>query len=170
MIRALVLTGAPGAGKSAVLEALHGLLDNDGVPHAFLESELLAAGHPWLNEREAYAVLAVTLRELRVRGRDRFLIAATTETGEHLRWLLDAIAADETVVVCVTASPKTAARRVREREPAEWHGRDRLVAAARRLAVKIPALDGIDLRVSTEDRAARDVARELRGRVAWLQP
>jgi putative protein kinase ArgK-like GTPase of G3E family len=41
---ALVLTGSPGAGKSAVLEALSGLLEEAGVAHGALESEQLAMG------------------------------------------------------------------------------------------------------------------------------
>jgi broad-specificity NMP kinase len=161
MIRAIVLTGSPGAGKSSVLQALAGLLDNDKVPHAAIESEQLAWGYPWLPEEQAYAVLAEVCRVQRGFGRRLFLIAATTETDEHITGLLAAIAADQHTVVCLEARPETAARRVHEREPAEWHGRDRLVAAARRLAIEIPALKGVDLHVRTEGRAPREVAREI---------
>jgi shikimate kinase len=162
MIRAIVLTGAPGTGKSSVLQALAGLLDNDEVPHAALESEQLAAGYPWLPEEQAYAVLAEVCRVQRGFGRRLFLVVATTETDEHITGLLAAIAADQHTVVCLEAAPETAARRVYEREPADWHGRDALVEAARRLATQIPALKGVDLHVSTEGRDPRDVARELR--------
>jgi shikimate kinase len=164
VIRAVVLTGSPGAGKSSVLEALAGLLDNDGVPHAALESEQLAWGTPWLPEDKAYEVLAVTVEALKVRGRSLFLIAGTTETDEHVEWLVRALAADETTVVCLTADPETAARRVADREPPEWHGRDALVAHARVLAERIPALRGIDLHVSTEGRHPREVAAEIRAK------
>jgi cytidylate kinase len=162
MIRAVVLTGSPGAGKTSVLHALAALLDDDGVPHGVIESEQLAAGHPWLPEAQCYAVLEEVIRVQRGFGRRLFLIAATTETDEHIAGLLAAIAADHHTVVCLEAAPETAARRVYDREPAQWHGRDRLVQAARRLATRIPALDGIDLRVSTEGRDPREVARELR--------
>jgi broad-specificity NMP kinase len=162
MIRAIVLTGSPGAGKSSVLQALAGLLENDEVPHAVLESEQLAAGYPWLPEEQAYAVLAEVCRVQRGFGRRLFVIAATTETDEHVTGVLEAIAADHHTVVCLEATPETAARRVHEREPAEWRGRNQLVEAARRLATQIPSLNGVDLHVSTEGRDARDVARELR--------
>jgi broad-specificity NMP kinase len=162
MVEAVVITGSPGAGKSSVLEALSGLLDNDGVAHGRIESEQLAAGHPWLPEEQAYAVLAEVVRVQRGFGRRLFLIAATTETDEHLDGILAAIAADKSTVVCLQAAPETAARRVYDREPPEWHGRDQLVQAARRLAGEIPALRGIDLHVSTDGRRPRDVAREIR--------
>jgi predicted ATPase len=161
MVRAIVITGAPGAGKSTVLEALAGLLDNAKVPHAVLESEQFAWGYPWLDEETAYEVLAVAVEALKARGRELFLVVATTETEAQLAALTGAIAADETKVVCLTAAPRTTSRRVLNREPPEWHGRDALVAHSAVLATQIPALGGIDLHVSTEDREAREVAREL---------
>ena len=54
MVRAIVITGAPGAGKSAVLEAFTSLLDNDRVPFAAFETEQFAWGYPWLDEETAY--------------------------------------------------------------------------------------------------------------------
>jgi len=162
MIRTVVLTGSPGSGKTSVLEALTGLFSIDGVPHGALESEQLAWGTPWLAEEQAYAVLAEVCRMQRGFGRTLFLIVATTETDEHIDGILRAIGADESTVVCLQAAPDTAARRVYEREPPEWHGREQLVEAARRLATQIPALRGIDLHITTEGRHPRDVARELR--------
>jgi broad-specificity NMP kinase len=164
MVRAIVITGSPGAGKSSVLEALGGLLDNDAVPHATFESEQLAWGHPWLSEEDAYEVLAVTCRALKDKGRDLFIIAGTTETDAHIEAITSAIAADETTVVCLTAAPATAQARVLEREPPEWHGRDELAAHAHLLATQIPALRGIDVHVATDDRHPRDVAREIRAK------
>jgi broad-specificity NMP kinase len=168
MVEAVVITGAPGAGKSSVLEALAGLLDNDAVPHAVLESEQLANGYPWLPEAQCYAILAETCRAMRGFGRRLFLVSGTTETDEHIDGLLAALAADRHVVVCLQAAPETTAARVHDREPPEWHGRDALVAHSRELATQIPALAGIDLTVSTEGREARDVAREIREAVAAL--
>jgi broad-specificity NMP kinase len=164
-IRCVLIIGSPGAGKSSVLEALAGLLDNDAVPHAAFESEQLAWGYPWLPEEQAYEALAVTCDALKTLGRELFLVAGTTETDAHLDGLTRAVAADETTVVCLTTAPETAARRVSEREPPEWLGRDALVEAARVLAVQIPALRGIDLHVDTDGRHPRDVAIEVRERL-----
>jgi broad-specificity NMP kinase len=97
MVRAIVIIGAPGAGKTSVLQALAGELENDAVPHAALESEQFAAGYPWLSEEDAYQVLGIACAALKRRGRSLFLAA-----------------------------------------------------------------DEIDLRISTDGRTARDVAREIR--------
>jgi energy-coupling factor transporter ATP-binding protein EcfA2 len=59
---ALVLTGAPGAGKSAVLESLSGLLGDEGVGHAAFESEQLAWGEPWLSLEATMPQLAALCR------------------------------------------------------------------------------------------------------------
>jgi chloramphenicol 3-O-phosphotransferase len=163
MVRAIVITGSPGAGKSTVLEALAGLLDNDAVPHAALESEQFAWGYPWLPEEQAYEVLALACRALRDRGRDLFLVSATTETDTHIDAIRRALGAD-TTVVCLTTAADTAARRVADREPPEWHGRDELIAHARVLAAQIPGLAGIDLHIDNEARHPREAAGEIRSK------
>jgi shikimate kinase len=164
IVRAIVITGAPGAGKSTVLEAFTSLLDNDRVPFAAFETEQLAHGYPWLDEETAYEVVAVVVEALKVRGRSLFVVSATTETDAHIDALRAALAADETTVVCLTAAPETTSRRVFDREPPEWHGRDELVAHSSVLARQIPALRGIDLHVVNEDRDVRDVAAEIRSK------
>jgi len=163
---AIVITGAPGAGKSTVLDAYTGLLDNDRVPFAAFETEQFAWGYPWLDEEDAYAVVAVAVSALKARGRERFVVSATTETDAHIEALRAALATDRTTVICLTAAPETTARRVLEREPPEWLGRDELAAHSRVLAEQIPALRGVDLHVSTDGRAARDVAAEIRALTA----
>jgi len=164
MVRAVVITGSPGAGKSSVLEALSGLLDHDGVPHAAFESEQLGWGTPWLTEEQCYELLGELCVALRRYGRELFLIADTTVTSAHVASIVQAIGADRTSVVCLRAAPETAARRVMDREPPEWHGREALAERARELAMQIPALDGIDVHITTEDRRPRDVAREIRSK------
>ena len=168
MVRAIVITGSPGAGKTSVLEALYGLLDHDGVPHAALESEQLGWGTPWLTEEQTHELLAELCVALRRHGRELFLIAGTTVTSAHVASIVGAIGADRTTVVCLRAAPETAARRVMEREPPEWHGREALAGRARELATQIPALDGIDLHISTEGRhpqrrRAGDPLKDARG-------
>lgn len=65
-------------------------------------------------------------------------------------------------VVCLAASPDIAAERVAAREPDSWPGKAALVDHARTLAQQIPAIPGLDLVISTVDRAADDVAAEIR--------
>lgn len=163
---ALVLTGAPGAGKSSVLEALSGLLEEAGVAHGALESEQLAWGAPWLADAAVFTQLAAVCRLQREAGRRLFLVSATTETEAELAGVRAAIGADRTLVVCLEAAADIVAARIAAREPDWWTGKARLIEHARGLAGVIPALPGIDVVVSTEGAAARDVARRVRDAMA----
>jgi chloramphenicol 3-O-phosphotransferase len=164
---ALMLTGAPGTGKSSVLEALTTLLEIEGVEHSALESEQLAWGSPWLPPSQWLPQLAAVIRIQRDVGRRLFLVAATTETTAELRGVAQAIGADRTVIVLLVAAPDTVARRVEAREPDRWPGKPALVAHARELAASMPReLRGIDARVETDCRSAEDVAAEVRAVLA----
>jgi hypothetical protein len=87
---AIVITGAPGSGKSAVAQAFTTLLDNAGVEHGAIESEQLAWGTPWLTDARVHEQLAAVCRLQRGYGRRLFVVVATTETQEDLEALLAA--------------------------------------------------------------------------------
>jgi chloramphenicol 3-O-phosphotransferase len=90
-----------------------------------------------------------------------FLAVATTETSVELQGVIDALAADRVLVVCVYAPPEVVASRIADREPDTWPGKEPLIAHARNLARSIPALAGIDVVVSTDGRSAVEVAAEV---------
>lgn len=159
---AVVLTGAPGAGKSSVLERLATLLEFEGVEFGALESEQLGWGSPWLYGEPWLRQLRAIVELQRQAGRRRFLIAATTETAAELAAVRDAIAVDQVVSVLLGAPAKVVAERIDAREPDAWPGKQRLIEHARQLAVSMRDLAGIDIRIDTADREAVDVAVELR--------
>lgn len=162
MICAVVLIGAPGAGKSSVLEELETLLELDGVGHGAIESEELGRGSPplpallWVNQ------LASVLKVQRDAGRQLFVIAATVESAGELCAVSAAACADRLLVVCLSAPPDVAAARVEHRELDRWPGKRSLIAHARRLAASIPRLDGIDVAIETDGRDAAEVAADVR--------
>lgn len=156
-----MITGAPGAGKSSVAEALTTLLDNAGIAHGAIESEQLAWGTPWLEDEQALEQLAVVLRMQRSYGRRLFVVVATTETQEDLDALLRAIGAERSLVVALSVPGEVASARVLEREPERWAARESLAAHAAELAPVIPALPGVDLVLSTDGRDEEAVAAEL---------
>jgi broad-specificity NMP kinase len=158
---ALVLTGAPGAGKSSVLGALATRLEIEGIDHGAIESEQLGWGSPWLPAAAEAEQLALVLDYQRRAGRDLFLVAVTAETTEQLTATVAATGAERASVVCLTASAEEVARRLDRREPDAWPGKADLIAHARELAVSIPRLEGIDLHVSTENRDPHAVADEI---------
>ncbi|MHB8242182.1 MAG: AAA family ATPase [Solirubrobacteraceae bacterium] len=160
-VSALILIGAPGSGKSSVLEALATRLEIAGVPHGAIESEELSRGLPLLAGDVWTRQLAEVLRIQREAGRRLFLIAATPETDEELQALLDATGAPTSLVVCLTAPAGLLAERLERREPDRWPGKRGLIEHARELAGSIPALQRIDLRIETDGRDSDDIAGQL---------
>ena len=169
MTSAIVITGAPGSGKSSVAQAFTTLLDNAGIAHGAIESEQLAWGTPWLEDARVHEQLERVLADQRRFGRRRFVVVATTETQADLDGLLRAIGAEETLVVCLSAPGDVCAARVLAREPERWAGREALAAHARELAEAIPGLPGVDLVLSTDGRNEEAVAAELL-ELAGLEP
>ena len=161
MTTAIVITGAPGSGKSSVAEALTTLLDNAGIEHGAIESEQLAWGTPWLEEAQMREQLAAVLALQRGYGRRLSVVVATTETADDLGALVAAIGAERTLVVALRAPGDVCAARVLEREPERWAARESLAEHARELASVIPALPGVDLVLDTAGRSAEAVADEL---------
>jgi hypothetical protein len=158
---ALILTGALGSGKSSVLEALSTLLEVDEVAFGALESEQLACGWPWLAASDWLPQLTAVIAWRRAAGRRLFLLAATVKTQPELEGMIDALAVDRAIVVCLHARPEVVAGRIADREPDAWPGKVRLIAHARDLAESISSISGIDAVLGTEGRSPVDVAGEI---------
>jgi chloramphenicol 3-O-phosphotransferase len=161
MVAAMILIGAPGSGKSSVLDALATLLEIDELAHGAIESEQLARGFPpspggvWIEQ------LAAVLKLQRDAGRKLFLLAATPESDEELRAVVAAAGSDRRLVVCLRASADVVEQRLQRREPDSWPGKAGLIAHARVLAATIPQIGGIDLTIDTSERDADAVASEV---------
>lgn len=161
MVGALILIGAPGAGKSSVLEALATLHDIEDVEHGAIEAEQLSLGRPLLPASSWVPQLDAVLSLQREAGRRRFLVSATVATAAELAGVRSATAADLLLVVCLRASAETVAARIDVREPDRWPGKQPLIARARQLASSTPLLPDIDLVIDTSQRVAEDVAAEI---------
>jgi broad-specificity NMP kinase len=157
----VLIVGAPGAGKTSVLEALATLHDIEDVEHGALEAEQLSLGRPLLAATSWVPQLDAVLSLQRSAGRRRFLLSATVETADDLASVRAATRAERLLVVCLTASPDVVATRIDAREPDRWPGKIPLTARARELASSVAALPGIDLVIDTEQRAAEDVAEQI---------
>ncbi len=163
MTAALLITGAPGAGKSSVLDALCTLLELDGIEHGAIETEQLTRGVPTLGNELLAEQLRGVLELQRGSGRRLFLVAFTAESAAQLQAVLAATGAQLTHVVCLRAPADVLAARLAEREPDRWPGKHDLIAHARAMAASAPAIAGVDQAIDTDGRGAEDVAREVLG-------
>ena len=161
MVAALVLIGAPGSGKSSVLEALMIRLEMDGHEYGAIESEQLSLGSPLLSGSDWTQQLEAVLALQRESGRFRFLVSATVENADELRHVVQGTGADVPLVICLNASADTVAARIADREPDRWPGKPRLIAHARELAQVIPTLAGNDVVIDTSERLPEQVAAEV---------
>ncbi len=159
---AVLVTGPPGVGKTTVLTALVDALSDDGVAHAAVEVEMLVWTHPALTDEQWVRQVATTCALHRDAGHHLLLVAETVETNEDLAQLLDAVGADESFVVRLQAEPATLVERIVAREPKSWSGLPDLIEHARELALSMPALQGVDLVLSSEGERGEDIAERIR--------
>ena len=159
---AVVLTGPPGAGKTSVLTALVDALSDDDVAHAAVEVEALVWTHPALPNAQRARNIRTACDLHREAGHRLLLVAETLESDADTAELLDAIGAEEVLIVRLEAEPATLVERIVEREPASWSGLAALVAHTQELATTNRGLAGVDLVLSTEGERPEDVAARIR--------
>jgi broad-specificity NMP kinase len=157
-MRVVVITGPPGAGKSAVATALHDALGDRGVTNALVEVDELERAYPPVPLAHVVHHLRALAGSYRALHYDVLLVTATLEDDAYAARVLSALPAADRHVVRLEAAPDTLEARIRAREPAGWSGLDALVASARRLAASMPALGGVDVVLSTEGTTVGAVA------------
>ena len=162
VVFAVVITGPPGAGKSAVLSALADALSDDDIAHVAVEVETLVWTHPALTDEQQARHLQLNCELYRQDGHDLLVLAQTLETDADVAELLAAVGADGVLTVRLEAEPRTLVERITEREPAAWSGLTDLLEHTQELAVTMPALARVDLVLSTEDERPEDVAALIR--------
>ena len=167
---ALLLTGPPGSGKTEVAASLHDSLGEAGIDTALVEIDALERSYPPIDRRRSLSHLAVMASSYRDIGAELFVITATIEDEAHREAVIEAVGADETMLVRLEADPQTLRERLLAREAPGWGGLPDLLNASRRLAASMEDLPGVDLVLSTEDRQPAEIAKSveaaLRGRNA----
>jgi broad-specificity NMP kinase len=157
-MRAVLITGPPGSGKTSVLTALSDALSDDDVPHGVLEAEAVAWTSPGLDDDARRRHVRVNAALLRKARPQLLLVGDTIESEDELAALREAVAAEVCFVVRLHAEPETLAERIIAREPPHWSGLAELVEHARTM----PPVAGADLELSTEGETAAAVAARIR--------
>lgn len=159
---AVVVIGPPGSGKTSVLTAFHDVLADDDVAHAVVEVEALAWSHPPVADTQSFRHLSTLCRAYAAAGFDLIVVGATATSDDYLAAVVDAVEADASLVVRLEANPHTLRERIIAREPPEWSGLSRLLAAADEIAASSKSLSGVHVVCSTEGVSPLAVAAQIR--------
>jgi len=158
---AIVITGAPGAGKSEVGSYLHDLLGEAGEDAAMIEVDAVERSYPAIDRARSLAHLEMLARSYREVGSAILVVTATIEDEAHREAVIAATGSDRHLLVLLEADPETMRDRILDREPPGWSGMADLLNASRALAESLGSLEGVDVSISTEGREPADVAAEI---------
>lgn len=171
-IPVLLVTGAPGVGKTTLVKEMGEQLFHAGVAHAVVDIDELARVRPAVPDPGAWAELTVAnLRAMwpnyEALGVERLILAGIVQSAAIVDAYREAIPGSDLTVVRLRASVDTLHARLQHREPGSV--RAFLLGATAGLDREIAELGVDDLTVDNDpDRPVRDVARVILEQVGWL--
>jgi broad-specificity NMP kinase len=166
IVRVIVITGPPGAGKSTLATEIHDALGDAGVANALVELDELERAYPPLPCERVFGHLAAITRSYRDAGYELLFVTATIQDAGYGDSLVRAIGQRPNEVVLLTARAATLEQRIRAREPATWSGLEALVQEALRLADQMPGVVRADLELDTDAHDPPSCARLVRSLIA----
>jgi hypothetical protein len=161
-VRAILLIGSPGVGKSTTVTLLADTLEAEGIANAVVEVESLARAFPYPPLAQALAALPRVVELHRDAGQHLLLAVATPENQGELDAVLGALGCADVTVVRLTAPSETAVTRVTAREPADWPGLPPLRDTARDLGARLDALARVDRVIGTDEATPAEVVAAVR--------
>jgi hypothetical protein len=159
---AVVVTGPPGAGKTACLIALTDALVDDKIAHATLDMDEVAWAYPFPSIEQRGVLLGNAWEGHRRMGHDLLLFSEVVESNAHLADLLGAVGADDHLLVRLETSPATMQERIVAREPPGWSGLAHLLGEVERYAVSLTELDGVHVTLDSELLSPEEEAMRIR--------
>jgi hypothetical protein len=158
----VVLTGPPGAGKTVALTALSDALVADQVEHAAVDVDEVAWSYPFPSLGQRCEHLRAWCDSHRRAGQGVLIVAEVVESPGHLSDVLDALGADDHLLVRLEARLDTLRRRIVAREPPGWFGLEYLLEEAKSLHRNMPELDGVHLVLDTERLGSTEITERIR--------
>ncbi len=161
----LILTGAPGAGKSTVANALSEHLREREGTHAVLELDDLAKIYPLSLQNIMYRNLAAIWPNYVGLGEVKVIMPTYLQSGELE--VVKNVAPVKRLSVCeVTVPQEELSRRITDRE-LDGLRRTRLLEYVGNYAVNRVEEKSIDLRVSTHNFSTEETVIEIVEKLAW---
>ena len=165
----LIITGAMGAGKTAVLGEASDILAQRQIVHAAIDMDALGLAHlpsTALSDAVMYDNLRSICTNYAALGVQRFVLARAIEDDAQLSLCRAIIPTANTVVCRLIASIETMQRRVEMRE--QGISRQEYVARVVRLNAILDRSRLEDFAVTNEDRSLTAVALEMLTRAGWI--
>jgi chloramphenicol 3-O-phosphotransferase len=159
---AVVINGAPGAGKTACLMALSDALVKDEIGHAVIDVDEVAWAYPYPSNAERFALLCASWEAHRRAGHELLLVGEVVESNAELSELLATLGASDHLHVRLEAPPALLRKRILERDPPGWSGLEYLLKEMERWAVVLKELDGVHLALDTEALNPDECAARIR--------
>jgi hypothetical protein len=165
----LIITGAMGAGKTAVLGEASDLLTQRQVVHAAVDVDALGLAHlpvASANDGLMYQNLRSIYTNYIAAGVRRFLVARALEDESQLKLCRDIIPAANTLVCRLTASREVMEQRVAQRDPGA--ARNQYVSRVAKLNTILDRALLEQFSVINENRPLTEVALEMLVKAGWL--
>ncbi len=159
---AVVLTGPPGAGKTAALTAMSDALVEDRVAHAAVDVDEIAWTYPFPSLAQRCDHLRAWCTPHRRAGHDVLLVAEVIESPAHLGDVLSSLGADEHLLVRLDAAPATLRQRIVDREPPGWSSLAWLLEQTPRLQAAVAGLEGVHLAIDTDRVPLPEIVARIR--------
>jgi hypothetical protein len=159
---AVIVTGPPGAGKTVVLTALSDALVADEVEHAAVDVDEVAWSYPFPSLGLRCEHLGAWCDSHRRAGHQLLLVAEVIESPGHLGDVLEALGADDHLLVRLEARLATLRQRIVAREPPGWFGLQYLLEEAKSLHRDMPELAGVHLVLDTERLGSSEITDRIR--------
>lgn len=168
----LLISGPVGVGKTSIAGAVSSLLQEENVPHTFIDLDALTYTYPRIendpfNSALALESLAAIWTNCRKRGSKNLVVSRVIEKRSDAEAIADVVNISNPVLCRLTASDSTLQGRIRARKSGSnisWQENRsaQLSAAMDRAQIE-------DFCIATEDRSITDIATEINQLMTWFR-